>query len=63
VVPGIMAIIECLLAQKKVDGMAREASASATGPAEVVDEDDGDRARGSERACLARCWCRGDALG
>jgi hypothetical protein len=62
-VPSIMAIIECLMVQKKVNGMAREASASATGPAEVVDEGDDDRARERERACLARCWCRGDAMG
>jgi hypothetical protein len=62
-VAGIMAILECVRAQRKGDGMARDASASVTGPAEVVDEDDGDRARGRERACLAASWCLGDATG
>ncbi|XP_047079285.1 histone H4-like [Lolium rigidum] len=38
-----MAIIECMMAQKKVDGMAQAASTSVTGLAEVVDEDDDDR--------------------
>jgi hypothetical protein len=63
VVAGIMAIIECWLAQKMVDEMARAASASVTGPAEVADKDDGDRARASEWACMACCYCRADALG
>jgi hypothetical protein len=31
--------------------------------AKVVDEGDGDRARGRERSCLAASWCRGDATG
>jgi hypothetical protein len=49
--------------REKGDGMARVASVSVTGTAEIIDEDDGDRARGRERACLAASWCLGDATG
>jgi hypothetical protein len=57
-----MAILECVLAQRKGDGTARAAASSATGLAESFEEDDGDRASASSWACLGASWWCGDAL-
>jgi hypothetical protein len=48
VLARIMVLLDCLLAQRKGDGMAREVAASATGPAETFDVGGGDRARADD---------------
>jgi hypothetical protein len=45
---SILVLLDCLLAQRKGDGMAREVAASATGPAETFDTGGGDRARAGD---------------
>jgi hypothetical protein len=47
-----LAILVDVIAQQEVDGVARATSTSVTGPAEVVDDGVGYRARVGRRACL-----------
>jgi hypothetical protein len=58
-----LAVLVCAIAQQEVDGMARATSVSVTGPAEVVDDDDGYRTLWAKRPCLGGIWCPGECVG
>jgi hypothetical protein len=58
-----MAIIMSLIAQRMEVKRDQERDVSGGTVADVGDEDDSDRAREREGACLASSWCLGGAQG
>ena len=62
-VAGVLAIITRLMAQKTVVGRGHVVRWPCGTVAEIVDGDDGYRAREREGACLASSWCLGGAQG